>query len=336
MEAILTAAAALLLTILLPCASSAYQREDHYYTVRLALKAVAPTLDGEALVAVCSQLPDEAPELSAIDVYRRLMKHPVDYSRWVLAGRGPADTVGRMVTIHQLQHGLTGGWPPAVRDVSRAVIQDVLDELRAVPPGDPGARADALCALGLAFHLYGDAFSHQMLKNPDKMYHAGIGHLFDSVLPDLPLVSPARFELWSGYVRSAPELAPHAALPDMSRLLSEAAAPVRSARQGNAYNQLVLREVLAGLLRAAGLAVPYVAFDRSLKDRGCQAMADRQAALNAVPVSPDCERAWRIFSDAAVKEFEAYDADPQHTRKSRAPTKVPYFRDSPFSKGPKW
>jgi hypothetical protein len=223
-----------------------------------------------------------------------------------------------------------------VREVSRRVIQDVLDELRTVPPGEPGARADASCALGFAFHLYGDAFSHQMLKNPDRMYHAGIGHLFDSVLPDLPLSSPARFELWKGYVLSAPALAPHSALPDMSRLLTEAAEPLRSAGHGNAYNQPALRGVLSGLLRAAGLAVPYVAFDRSLRDRGCQAMADRQAALNGFPVPPDCERAWRIFSAAAIEEFEAYDADPRHPRKSRAPAQVPYFRGSPFSKGPKW
>jgi len=329
-------AAASLLALLLPCASAAYQREDHYYTVRLALQAAAPTFDGEALVAVCSQLPDEAPELSAIDVYRRLMTHPVDYSRWVVANRGPADTVGRMVTIQQLQHGLTGGWPPAVREVSRRVIQDILEERRAVPSGDLGARADAACALGFAFHLYGDAFSHQMLKNPDKMYHAGIGHLFDSVLPDLPLVSLARFELWKGYVLSAPGFAPQAAVPDISRLAQEAAVPLRSAGHSNAYNQPALREVLAGLLRAAGLVVPYVAFDRSLRDRGCQAMADRQAVLNAIPVAPNCERAWRIFSEAALREFEAYDADPQHARKSRAPAQAPDFRGSPFSKGPKW
>jgi hypothetical protein len=327
---------ALVLTLVLPRLCCAYQREDHYYTVRLALKAAAPALDNEALVAVCAQLPDEAPELSAIDVYRQLMTHPADYSRWVLAGRGPADTVGRMLTIQQLQHGLTGGWPPAVREVSRRVIQDVLAELRSAPSGDVHARADAACALGFAFHLYGDSFSHQMLKNPERMYRAGIGHLFDSVLPDLPLVSPTRFELWKGYIQSAPGLAPHSALKDMSPLLNEAAEPLSSARHGNTYNQPALREMLAGLLRAAGLAVPYVAFDRSLQGRGCQAMADRQSALNAFPAAPSCERAWRIFSDAAVKEFDAYDADPAHERKSRAPSRVPYFRGSPFSKGPKW
>jgi hypothetical protein len=329
-------AATLLAALLLPCVSSAYQREDHYYTVRLALKSAVPPLDSEALVAVCSQLPDEAPELSAIDVYRRLMTHPADYSRWVLTNSGPAETVGRMVTIQQLQHGLTGGWPPAVREVARRVIQDVLSELRSAPTGDANTRADAACALGFAFHLYGDSFSHQMLKNPDKMYHAGIGHLFDSVLPDLPLVSPTRFELWKGYIQSAPGLAPHSALKDMSPLLSEAAEPLRSARHGNAYNQPALREILAALLRGAGLAVPYVAFDRSLQSQGCQAMAERQAALNGFPAAPSCERAWRIFSEAAVKEFDAYDADPEHARKSRAPNRVPYFQGSPFSKGPKW
>ena len=105
--------------------SQAYLRDDHNASVRVVLNSIEPPLDGEALVGMCAQLPDEAPEISAIDVYQQLMKHPVDYGSWVLRGTGPARTVGRMVTVQELQHGLTGGHPEGVRKVSEAVIRDL-------------------------------------------------------------------------------------------------------------------------------------------------------------------------------------------------------------------
>ena len=60
--------------------SAAYIREDHRYSVRVTLHALKPPLEGEALVGICAQLPDEAPEISAVDVYHQLIQHPINFS----------------------------------------------------------------------------------------------------------------------------------------------------------------------------------------------------------------------------------------------------------------
>jgi hypothetical protein len=287
-------------------------------------------------VALCAQLPDEAAELSAIDVYKRLMRHPASYAAWALRGRGSPATVGRMAAVQQLQHGLTGGSAEGVTTVAQRVVSDALAELERAPkPGEE--RTDRLCALGLALHLYGDAFSHRRIKNPALMYPTGVGHLFDRTLPDLPLISPQRHALWSGYVRSAVALMPAGRAEAVEPMLSRCEPALRSAKGGNGFNEQALRVLLADWLKAAGVVTPFLPFDEKLRKAGCQALAARQAAAYGLDQTPSCERAWALFSGWSRREFQDYDADPARAAApSRSRPVPPYYSGSPFDKGPEW
>lgn len=323
---------------LLPAPARAYQREDHYYTVRMVLTALRPRLEGDGMAAMCAQLADEAPELNAIAVYRRLMKHPVDYGAWILRQKGPVATVGHMVSVQQLLHGLTGGSPEGVRAVARAVVKDLVREASAASAAGGRERSDALCALGFGLHLYGDSFSHVMLRNPRKLYKTGIGHLFDSSFPDIPLYSGRRLKLWKDYVTSGPDLLPHSDQGELGAVLAAVEEHQRTAHERNGFNQRTLRRLFDDLLRGRGVEQAFLPFDRVAAKTGCQALADRQAAAYGLAPAPDCARAWSLFMNHAVREFDAYDAGAARDALSRDPAylKVPYLKESPFSKGPNW
>lgn len=83
-----------LLIFLLPLCHNvnAYQEDGHFYTVQTVLnnfETSSPlTKDEIALIAFCTQLPDEVPELDAISVYQKLaFKFPFDYALWVLPAK---------------------------------------------------------------------------------------------------------------------------------------------------------------------------------------------------------------------------------------------------------
>lgn len=323
----------LTLLLLLSQTAASYQREQHALTVRLALKDVRPAVEGEALIAACSQLADEAAELSAIDTYRSLMRHPIDYMRWAAGRSGSPATAGRMAATQQLLHVLTGGPSEAAREIARLIVLAAWEDLKRTP-ADAQERADALCALGFAFHVYGDSFSHIRLRNRARMYDTGVGHLFDSTRPDLPLLSPARKRLWREYVASAGALLDESAAERIESSLAAADEPAATARDKNGFNEAALRELLARTLAAAGGLKALAPFDRSRKKLGCQALVSAHAEANGISPAPRCEQTWARYRALAEKAFDEYDA-AHPDAPSREALRVRYFNGTPFFKGTK-
>jgi DNA-binding transcriptional regulator YdaS (Cro superfamily) len=312
------------------CASlpaAAYRWDQHYFTVRLVYGA----REGGAVAALCGQLADEAPELNAITVYQRLMKHPFDYTAWTLRGAGPDATVGRMVTIQQMLHGLTGGSPEAVRAIASATARVLVTNLRGEK--DPQKRADAECAVGFAMHLYGDSYSHARIKNPSKMYGTGLGHFYDASLPDQPLSSPARFEQWRNYLISAQKLLFEDFKTGFEPVFTSAAASQLRARSGNGFAHDELLAAERSALKESGIDATPLRHNTAGLD--CQSVAD--LAAKNLPRAPSCEGAWTLYREAATAAFDAYDADPAHdSAPSRGPVKRPFFTGSPFGPGANW
>jgi hypothetical protein len=279
--------------------ADAYQREEHYYSTRLALGR----RDGAALAALCNQLADEAPELGAIPVYRSLMKHPLDYASWSLRGTGPDATVGRMVLVQRLLHGLTGGSSEALRRAAADAAREL--DARSRSETDPVARADAQCALGFALHLYGDSFAHQRLRNSARMYATGIGHFFDATRPDHPLCTPARFELWKSYLASIRTLLPDASAEEWRDLMASAGKCRTKALSGNSYAGAELAAAEQQTLAARGVEARPI--PRNLNDAPCQTILD--AAARGLSAAPTCAGAWALYRDAALGAFAAEGVD---------------------------
>jgi hypothetical protein len=310
--------------------AGAYQRDEHYLSIRVALASLKPRLDGEDVVAMCGQLADEAPELNAIEIYERLMRHPFDYAAWTLRSAGPEATVGRMVTVQQLLHGLTGGPSDAVRAVAKSAVADSFAAAQSAK-GDPAARADALCALGFSLHLYGDSFAHRRLHNPRRMYRTGIGHLFDASTPDFPLCAPDRLELWKEYVSSLRTVIPSVSAEGLEPLLAGTSEPQRGARSGNGFNrEALVRLETAELARRGVKPEPLPRNDKHLT---CQRFVDAYAAARAWKSAPSCERSWAIFRAAAERAYAAYDSDPAHAAEPSRPDFVRPFDDEPLFDG---
>ena len=306
--------------------AAAYRWDEHYYTVRLAFGA----REGGEVASLCAQLADEAPELNAIAVYRRLMKHPLDYAAWTFGANGRAETVGRMVTIQQLLHGLTGGSPEAVR----AIAVETATALGAAAHAekDPRKRADSQCALGFALHLFGDSFSHTRIKNTTKMYATGLGHFFDATTPDQPLSSTQRLEMWRTYLATAPTLIPSGIKTAFEPVFAAAAESQRRARACNGFAREELMHAETAALEGSGIKAALL--EHNLSDKPCQAIAD--IAAKGLPATPDCEGSWALYRDAVIKAFDAYDADPAHAAAPSRALKRPFFTGSPFTKGAEW
>jgi len=290
--------------------AAAYQRDEHYYTVRLSLGR----REGGDVAATCSQLADEAPELNAIATYRRVMRRPLDYAAWTLRGGGSAEAVGVMVETQQLLHGLTGGSPESVRGVAAGLARELFD--RALAEKDPAKRADGLCAVGFALHLYGDSFAHQRIHNPARMYGTGLGHFFDATRPDLPLLSEARFALWRDYLSSSPGLIPEAADPALDPVFAAAADARSRARSRNNWALRELWRLEHSAVEARGLRCRVL--PRNAAGLPCREVL--AAATQDLAHPPTCEGAWAVYRAAAVRAFEAWDADPAH---AGAPTRAP-------------
>jgi hypothetical protein len=259
------------------------------------------------------------------------MEHPLDYAAWALGRRGPDETVGRMVTIQQTLHGLTGGSPEAVRTIAVDAAKALGEKARTEK--DPRKRADAQCALGFALHLFGDSFAHTRLKNTTKMYPTGLGHFFDATTPDQPLSSAARLSLWRDYLAAAPTLIPAGIGAAFEPIFTAAAESQLRARAGNNFAREELMHAETTALEGSGIKAALI--EHNLSNKPCQAIVD--AAGKGMPVKPTCEGAWALYRDAAVKAFEAYDADPAHAgAPSRGSVKRPFFTGSPFTKGADW
>ncbi|MBI3566137.1 MAG: hypothetical protein HY079_13140 [Elusimicrobia bacterium] len=312
------------LALLLAGPAAAYVRDEHYYTTRLSLDR----REGGELAALCSQLADEAPELGAVDTYRRVMRSPSAYAAWSVSGRGPAGVVGVMVSPQQLLHALTGGAPEAVRAVAAGLARELSDRARAEK--DPAKRADDLCAVGFALHLYGDTFSHARIHNPARLYGTGIGHFFDATRPDLPLLSPARFALWEDYLTSAPGLIPAASTgEDLAPMFDAAARTLKKARPRNGWALAELWSLEHAAVEKRGLSC--APLPRNRTNRPCREVL--AGATRGLTAAPTCEGAWETYREAAVHAFAAWDADPAHAAApSRAPVR-PLTAVSPFPSG---
>lgn len=178
-------------------AASAYQEAGHFYTVSVVTHFATPNLSeaDATLAAFCAQLPDQSADLDAVKVYSNLVfQNPFAWVRWAASNGDTSKLTRRMIAVQQLLHGLTGGQAEAVQTVAANVVGEL--GRRLPKAGDP-RRSAGLCALGLGFHLYGDAFAHQIIgedcgkdaQHPCHMYSTGRGHAADLQYPDLPLCS---------------------------------------------------------------------------------------------------------------------------------------------------
>lgn len=178
-----------------PILASGYDKAGHYYSAAVMVRKLMPGIDdGPArLIAFCSQLPDEATELDAVQVYKDAFAwHPIDWVWWGYSTTAESDSVRRMVTVQQLLHALTGGGAAEVEKIAERVVKLLVNDVEVTHASD----VDTLCALGLSLHFYGDAYAHQSLRehpwwctNPGGrcMYPTGRGHADDMHLPDYPL-----------------------------------------------------------------------------------------------------------------------------------------------------
>jgi hypothetical protein len=322
-------AAVLWLAAALP--ADAYQRDEHYYSQRIALASLRPPLPGADVVAFCGQLADEAPELNAIAVYERLMRHPLDYASWTLRGSGPDATVGTMVTVQQLLHSLTGGSASAARSIATTTVKASFAAAERAESASPQERADALCALGFALHLYGDTFAHRRLKNQRRMYRTGIGHLFDASTPDFPLSGPERLDLWREYVTSLRVLFPASRAAGIDPLLAGAAESRAAARSANAFNRDALIRFETAELARHGVEPAPIPLNSAKKS--CQQLADAYAAARGWKAAPSCERSWALHRAAAERAYADYDADPAHEGEPSRVDAVRPFYDGPLFEG---
>lgn len=315
----------LLTALLLAGPASAYQREEHYYSLRLALGSTAPRLPGDEVAALCAQLADEAPELNPIAVYRRVMRHPLAYAAWSFREDGPDSTVGRMVTIQQLLHGLTGGSSEAAHAIAAESARGALAAARRAPPE---ATTDAFCAFGFALHFYGDSFAHRRMHNSKRMYPTGLGHMFDGSAPDIPFYSTARTALWRDYYHELRNLLPDFAESKLEGFFGRCEECRLRANQGNGFNGADLRRLEA--LELGRLGVSSAPLERAPADRSCRRIIGEHAAKAGLTAVPDCERAWTLYRVAAERAFAAYDADPAHAGAPSRGLRRPFYEGPIF------
>lgn len=317
---------AFLAALLLAAAPArAYHREEHYYSLRLALGSTEPRLPGDEIVALCAQLADEAPELNPIAAYRHVMRHPLAYASWSLSEHGPDATVGRMVTIQQLLHGLTGGSSAAAHAIAADAARGALEAVRRAPPA---ARADALCAFGFSLHFYGDSFAHRRMHNPKMMYPTGLGHMFDGPAPDIPFYSAARTTLWREYFHSLKILLPDFAESKLEPFFRLGEECRLRAKEANAYSGEDLKRLEA--LELGRLGVSAAPLERAAPRRSCRAIVEGYAAKAGLAAAPDCERSWALYRAEAERAFALYDADPVHAGAPSRGVRRPFYEGPLF------
>lgn len=216
--------------------AAAYQQAGHLFTVNLVVRKVAPAIplkeEDIRVITFCTQLPDQSSDLDAITVYNPFRTNSMlGWVEWLFNDDMGSDGTRRMITIQQLVHGLTGGKAKALQEVAGDDLKQLAAQ--AFVPGGQDHIAK-LCALGFAFHLYGDSFAHQMMdgngNDPTLMYPTGRGHVADNVYPDLPLCSrllpgrhpiahcdttmDGRFGAWANYwAQAAGAIVPGGSVP---------------------------------------------------------------------------------------------------------------------------
>ncbi|OCC31214.1 Uncharacterized protein GNX_0139 [Leptospira interrogans serovar Canicola] len=310
---------------------NAYQEDGHFYTVQTVLnnfQTSSPlTKEETALVAFCTQLPDEVPELDAISVYQKFaLKYPLDYTRWVFTDQGSSEILGRMAEVQQLLHGLTGGNSEHLRNVAIVTLDRLRTELTSKNEKSP----EKLCALGFAFHLLGDSFAHRKLLNSKKMYPTGRGHASDMTLPDHPVYNDDRVLEWEKYAKGIPSLF----RSDLKEIVIKDDFQKARKLTGNNYPwhcifgrkcEDRLRRILLHRLRESD---SFPRYNPIQKDRypavNCQEYVQRVVEQKDIPFTPDCGKSWKIYKQVSLdvwkrlgyfqdensrKQIQLYDGD---------------------------
>ncbi|EJP02038.1 hypothetical protein LEP1GSC034_4444 [Leptospira interrogans str. 2003000735] len=318
-------------SILLCHGLNAYQEDGHFYTVQTVLnnfQTSSPlTKEETALVAFCTQLPDEVPELDAISVYQKFaLKYPLDYTRWVFTDQGSSEILGRMAEVQQLLHGLTGGNSEHLRNVAIVTLDRLRTELTSKNEKSP----EKLCALGFAFHLLGDSFAHRKLLNSKKMYPTGRGHASDMTLPDHPVYNDDRVLEWEKYAKGIPSLF----RSDLKEIVIKDDFQKARKLTGNNYPwhcifgrkcEDKLRRILLHRLRESD---SFPRYNPIQKDRypavNCQEYVQRVVEQKDIPFTPDCGKSWKIYKQVSLdvwkrlgyfqdensrKQIQLYDGD---------------------------
>ncbi|WP_050553792.1 hypothetical protein [Leptospira santarosai] len=302
-----------LLIFLLPLCHnvSAYQEDGHFYTVQTVLnnfETSSPlTKDEIALIAFCTQLPDEVPELDAISVYQKLaFKFPFDYALWVFTGQGSPKVLGRMAEIQQLLHGLTGGNSEHLRNVAVTTLDRLRTEIASKKERFP----ERLCALGFAFHLLGDSSAHRKLLNPKKMYPTGRGHASDMTLPDHPVYNDDRVIEWESYAKNIPSLF----RSDLKEVVIKE--DFRKARELTGSNypwhcilgtkcEDRLRKILLHRLKESDSFPKYNPLQKErYPASNCQEYVQKVVEQKDIPYIPDCGKSWKIYKQVSLKVWK--------------------------------
>lgn len=223
-------------------AAWAFNQSGHMDSVSLIVHQALGPLNalGEPerlVISACAQLPDMSQELDATKVYgEAFLADKWNWIWWGLNDELGNDKIREMFVVQQLVHGLTGGEPMAMRAAALKVVGELADRVASGrrTAGKGGEHVQALCALGIGLHLWGDTLAHTevpwngeddaVLKaRPPRMYATGRGHGFEGHLPDDVLCSfytksvekagiaschqdwdaeqyHRRFHLWLGYV----------------------------------------------------------------------------------------------------------------------------------------
>ncbi|MBW0432851.1 hypothetical protein [Leptospira yasudae] len=297
--------------LLLLCHSlNAYQEDGHFYTVQTVLNnfhSSSPlTKDEIALVAFCTQLPDEVPELDAISVYQKLaFQHPFDFLLWVFTDHGSPDVLGRMAEVQQLLHGLTGGSSDHLRSVSIVT----LNQLRTDLTSKKQRSSEELCALGFAFHLLGDSFAHRKLRNDKKMYPTGRGHASDMTLPDHPVHSDSRVVDWENYAKGIPNLF-QSNLKEV--VIKDDFPKAKELASSNPWHCIFgtkcedrLRKILLNRLRESDSSPKYNPLQKGRYPAAtCQEYVQKVVEQKDIPFTPDCGKTWKIYKQTSLSVWK--------------------------------
>ncbi len=182
--------------------AGAYDISGHYYTSMAVMEATLAqdpqklSSDKIALIGFCAELPDEVHELDAATAYKDCSSHAANATSLLFHFQTSSAGAGRVATVQQLLHGLTGGSAEAVRDAAYDVTVRLLETVTKQNNSGGIVDPDDLCALGFALHLLADSIAHVTFNYPAscaeaQMYPTGRGHALDVHYPDYVLYEPA-------------------------------------------------------------------------------------------------------------------------------------------------
>lgn len=180
----------IVLALIFGTESNAYNYPVHFYTTSLVAQKLGLDHSNKEwqLLSLCTHLPDESGELTAINA--RLRLGFINHISWGIFSKRNSEATRRMITIQQLLHGLTGGEAQEMQEAVEEIVSELWSSVTRTGNDNseiasPTERAEKICALGFGLHLLGDSFAHRRLNsNKDRMYATGLGHAGDGTQPD--------------------------------------------------------------------------------------------------------------------------------------------------------